>query len=200
MRPFRFNLLTAAVMTTAMATALMPTGSQSVWAAPAGNPSPAMRQAYAEQLKVLQEMMAKADGQLYGVMEYVAQRVVSHYHWKGSMPQPGWDQDTLRTALARQYSGNPYFIADEKFQQIDQAAADHLSLQFLYDSNLSEEVVAKYKLRAPDDWRAKPGTITVITGKDNLALVWGANAEGVSLKVKDSSKPRFLILRPQHTW
>lgn len=166
----------------------------------AAGPSAAVRQAYLEQLKVLKEVMAKADDQLFAVMQYVAGRLVTHYHWKGHMPGPGWDQESLKSALAHKYSGNPYFISDERFGQVEQTAADHLELVFIKDPTLSEISVAKYKEQAPSEWRAKPGTIVVITGDSNLALVWGANAEGLPLRVRDTGRPRFLILRPRQTW
>jgi hypothetical protein len=64
---------------------------------------------------------------------------------------------------------------------------------FVRDFGLTVLEVDQYSADPPVDWRAKPGTITVITNDQYLFIIWGAGADGKPLRDFGSKRVRFAV-------
>lgn len=160
----------------------------------------------------LRNSMAVNDGQMFSQMRQVANWVDNWVVWNHRFPEIGDETTYALQQLNELVPNNPYIAGSAYMvsgQTVDNAylnaegeqettpmadsKIDTDRIVFVRDFGLTVLEVDQYSLDPPVDWRAKPGTITVITNDQYLFIIWGAGADGKPLRDFGSKRVRFAV-------
>ena len=155
-------------------------------------PRKALQAMRAEQIRQTRELVIKADDQVSAVMKSTASTLLDFYHKYGHYPQTSTQENKIMRQVWQRYSGNPYHLI---LSEEDKNKVEHLPVVFAFDPDLSDENVERYKTKPPGQWSAEPGTINIVVGNNNLAVVWAAGMDKKPICFSDSGKTRLYILR-----
>lgn len=156
--------------------------------------------------------MAINDGQLFDQMRQVASWVDNWVVFNHRFPEVG-DETTYALQQLNELvpnnpyrSGSAYMVSGETVdnaylnQEGEQPSppmadskVDSDRVCFVRDYGLTVPEVDQFSADPPVDWRAKPGTITVITNDQYLFIIWGAGADGKPLRDFGSKRVRFAV-------
>jgi len=156
--------------------------------------------------------MAVNDGQLFDQMRQVASWVDNWVVMNHRFPEIGDETTYALQQLNELVPNNPYragsayMVSGESVdnaylnQEGEQATppmadskVDGDRVVFVRDYGLTVPEIDQYSAEPPVDWRAKPGTITVITNDQYLFIVWGAGYDGKPLRDFGSKRVRFAV-------
>ena len=160
----------------------------------------------------LRNSMAVNDGQMFSQMRQVANWVDNWVVWNHRFPEIGDETTYALQQLNELVPNNPYIAGSAYMvsgQTVDNAylnaegeqatppmadsKIDSDRIVFVRDFGLTVLEVDQYSADPPVDWRAKPGTITVITNDQYLFIIWGAGADGKPLRDFGSKRVRFAV-------
>ncbi|MBP9091653.1 hypothetical protein KBI23_11525 [bacterium] len=160
----------------------------------------------------LMTSMAINDGQMFDQMRQVANWVDNWIVWNHRFPEIGDETTYALQQLNELIPNNPYIAGSAYMvsgQTVDNAylnqegeqptppmadsKIDNDRIVFVRDFGLTVLEIDQYSVDPPVDWRAKPGTITVITNDQYLFIVWGAGADGKPLRDLSSKRVRFAV-------
>ncbi len=160
----------------------------------------------------LRNSMAVNDGQMFSQMRQVANWVDNWVVWNHRFPEIGDETTYALQQLNELVPNNPYIAGSAYMvsgQTVDNAylnaegeqettpmadsKIDTDRIVFVRDFGLTVLEVDQYSLDPPVDWRAKPGTITVITNDQYLFIIWGAGSDGKPLRDFGSKRVRFAV-------
>lgn len=119
-----------------------------------------------------------ADQQLYEQMRYTANRFNRYYAKFGHLPNPGVQQDNFKRSILSHFNFNPYHpkVVESTYDApLPEEAKSHLTIS--QEPMLTLETIRSYKKAPPQDWKAEPGSIFVITNGENIYVIWGAGAD-----------------------
>jgi hypothetical protein len=156
--------------------------------------------------------MAVNDGQLFDQMRRVASWVDNWVVMNHRFPEIG-DETTYALQQLNELvpnnpyqSGSVYMVAGESVDNayltqegepipppMTGSKEDDDHVVFVRDFGLTVPEVNQFSVDPPVDWRAKPGTITVITNDQYLFIVWGAGYDGKPLRDFGSKRVRFAV-------
>lgn len=156
--------------------------------------------------------MAVNDGQLFDQMRQVASWIDNWVVFNHRFPEIGDETTYALQQLNELVPNNPYragsayMVSGESVdnaylnQEGEQATppmadskVDGDRVVFVRDYGLTVPEIDQYSADPPVDWRAKPGTITVITNDQYLFIVWGAGFDGKPLRDFGSKRVRFAV-------
>ncbi len=156
--------------------------------------------------------MAVNDGQLFDQMRQVASWVDNWVVMNHRFPEIGDETTYALQQLNELVPNNPYragsayMVAGESVDNaylvqegepipppMTGSKEDDDRVVFVRDYGLTVPEVNQYSADPPVDWRAKPGTITVITNDQYLFVVWGAGYDGKPLRDFGSKRVRFAV-------
>lgn len=145
-----------------------------------------------DQINLSRQEIARRDqlllDEVRGVRQRLALRIKQLDSFKGARPEllPTTVDDCryLASELAGGLGSNPFDSSKDR---------ERLSLVFL--SSLSKNDLAAIRSNPPASWRAEPGTITIIHNGYDLAVFWGASADGRPLRNLETGEFRILTLQ-----
>jgi len=164
-----------------------------------------------QQQRALSNSMAVNDGQLFGQMRSVAAWVDNWVVFNHRFPEIGDESTYALQQLNELVPNNPYlpgsayavpgmtvdnaYLNNEGEQSTAMADSkvDSDRIHFVRDYGLTVSEVDEFSKDPPADWRASPGTITIITNDQYLFIVWGAGANGKPLRDLVSKRVRFAV-------
>ena len=170
-----------------------------------------------EEKSAMANSMAVNDSQLFSQMRAVASWVDNYVVWNHRFPEIGDESTYAFQQLNDLVPNNPYISgssyvvpgvpSDNTYLQNQGEAiapampgskADGDRIRFVRDYGLTVPAVDEYSKDPPVDWRAAPGTITIITNDQYLFIVWGAGADGKPLRDLSTKRVRFAVGNYQH--
>lgn len=156
--------------------------------------------------------MAINDGQMFEQMRRVANWVDNWVVFNHRFPEIGDETTYALQQLNELVPNNPYiagsaymvagetvdnaYLSQQGEQQpppMADSKIDDDRIVFVRDFGLTVPEIDQYSVDPPVDWRAKPGTITVITNDQYLFIIWGAGADGKPLRDFGSKRVRFAV-------
>lgn len=145
-----------------------------------------------EQINLSRQEIARRDRLLLDEVRAVRQRLALRIKrldgFKGArlelLPTTVDDCRYLAGELAGGLGSNPFDSGKDR---------ERLSLVLL--SSLSQNDLAEIRRNPPASWRAEPGTITIIHNGYDLAVFWGASADGRPLRDLETGEYRILTLK-----
>jgi hypothetical protein len=160
----------------------------------------------------LMTSMAINDGQMFDQMRQVANWVDNWVVWNHRFPEIGDETTYALQQLNELIPNNPYiagsaymvsgetvdnaYLVQEGEPQTPPMADSKIDsdrIVFVRDFGLTVPEIDQYSVDPPVDWRAKPGTVTVITNDQYLFIIWGAGADGKPLRDFGSKRVRFAV-------
>ncbi len=170
-----------------------------------------------EQQHAVASAMAVNDGELFSQMRAVASWVDNYVVWNHRFPELGDESTAAFQQLNDLVPNNPYLPgasyvvpgvpSDNTYLKNEGEAiippmpgskVDGDRIRFVRDYGLTVLAVDEYSKDPPLDWRAAPGTITIITNDQYLFVVWGAGADGKPLRDYSTNRVRFAVGNYQH--
>lgn len=129
---------------------------------------------YVAAFKQAQEKRQEADRKLRAAMEDAADWLVGFRLRSGHFPEPGLEQERATAALQKRILGcNPYSATG--VPQLSELKP--CPIRFVNQSVLGPSQVKDWEKSVPTDWRALPGTVTVIHNNYDYLVLWGASAD-----------------------
>lgn len=139
--------------------------------------------AYAEQFRAMMEQVVKADNVMFAQMQIIARRLDAYYAKHGHLPYAGTQQEKFKAAADKVLPGNPYRPqTTEHYYRMKLEDDGRSKMYFLNDSFLSKEAVKAYRAKAPDGWKADPGTIMVMVNGESTYAIWATSADRMPLR------------------
>ena len=139
--------------------------------------------------KQAQDRRQEADNKLIGNMETIAAWLVQFRLKFGHFPEAGVEQDkALHYLQTRIIKPNPYTQTGIASAEESKALCP---LRFICESNLNESKRLEWEKKAPPEWRAEPGSITVFINQQTDLVIWGAGAD--HLPVVDQKNNRSYL-------
>jgi len=144
-----------------------------------------------EQINLSRKEIARRDQlllqEMRSVRKRLALRIKQLSSLKGTRPEllPTTVDDCryLAAELAGELGSNPFDTGK---------GGDRLNLVLL--SSLSNNDLAALRSNPPHSWQAEPGTINIIHNGYDLAVFWGASADGRPLRDLSTGEYRILTL------
>lgn len=136
-----------------------------------------------------QEKRIQADKKLLNIMEDVADWLTDFRFRNGSFPEPGVDQDSAIETLRRKLLvPNPYTMTGVASEQEKKAPCQ---LRFVSYAGLNGQKYNECLKLAPSDWRADPGSITVVYDHTDAIMIWGAGAD--HMPIYDAKNNKLML-------
>ncbi len=123
--------------------------------------------------RTAQEKRIAADKRLLANMDTICDWLMYYRIKNGHLPEPGAEENEAIEKLQRIIQPNPYSATGVQTKESLQPC----KLVFKWDNLLNDIKRKEWQSKAPDDWQAEPGTITVIMAHREFVLVWGAGSE-----------------------
>lgn len=129
---------------------------------------------YVAAFKQAQEKRQEADRKMRSAIEDAADWLVAFRLKRGHFPEPGVEQDGATAALQRSIFGcNPYSATGVQ----DSSEKRPCPIRFVNQSVLGTSQLKQWQQSAPSDWKALPGTVTVIHNNYDYLVLWAASAD-----------------------
>lgn len=140
---------------------------------------------YVAAYKQAQDQRLEADRKLLTAMEDAADCLLKFRLKEGHFPEPGLEQEQFLSLLQNgALNRNPYSATGVKSQSENKACP----VRFLMSAGLNDSKRCQWEKSVPLDWKAEPGTVTVIMDSHNFVLLWGAGAERNPIRNDKSNK------------
>lgn len=137
--------------------------------------------------RIAQEKRIDADKKLLANMDSICDWLMYYRMKNGHLPEPGAEEEKCLEKLQQIIKPNPYSATGLQ----STTALKPCKIRFQWDYMLSDAKRKEWQTKAPDEWQAEPGTITVIMAHSEFVLVWAAGAEHRPI-LDDKHKTTFL--------
>lgn len=144
---------------------------------------------YVNAFKQAQDKRMAADKKLLDKMEDAADWLTQFRLTNGHFPEMGLEQDKSTSILqSKILLPNPYTVTGVASKE---ESSKPCPVRFITESGLNQARFQEYQKKAGADWRAEPGTITVLFDPRNAILIWGAGAD--RQPIFDSKSNQYMI-------
>lgn len=137
--------------------------------------------------KIAQEKRIEADKKLLANMDSICDWLMYYRLKHGHLPEEGTEESESIEKLSQIIKPNPYSATGLQ----DRNSLTPCKIVFKWDYMLNDSKRKAWQTKAPEEWRAEPGTITVILAHSEYVLVWGAGSEHRPI-FDDKHKQTFL--------
>lgn len=130
---------------------------------------------YVAAYKQAQEARTQADTKLIKIMEDIADFLAQFRRRSGHFPYVGVEENRALELIQKRIARpNPYTTTVIASAEEKQSLCP---LQLIRSGVLSRDTRKDWLKKAPEDWKAPPGTITIIMNEKNDLVIWGAAAD-----------------------
>jgi hypothetical protein len=130
---------------------------------------------FVNQFKQAQEIRSAADKKLIDNMEACADWLVKFRTHLGHFPFVGPEEDKAIAYLQKKLlKPNPYTITAVASTEEKKAVCP---IKFVHDIGLTDAQRETWETKPPQDWRAEPGSITIIVNEYDNLVIWGSGAD-----------------------
>jgi len=130
---------------------------------------------FVNQFKQAQDIRSAADKKLIDNMEACADWLIKFRTHLGHFPFVGPEEDKaiayLQTKLLKP---NPYTMTAVASTEEKKAVCP---IKFVHDIGLTDVQREAWETKPPQDWKAEPGSITIIVNEYDNLVIWGSSAD-----------------------
>jgi hypothetical protein len=144
---------------------------------------------FVNEFKQAQDRRQEADKKLIDNMERIADWLVQFRLRFGHFPYVGVEQDNATNYLQKKFmKPNPYTVTGVVSTEESKTLCP---LRFVHDIGLIDAYRQDWEKKVPSDWKADPGSITIIINECNNVVIWGAGADHLPILDSKNNKCYF---------
>jgi hypothetical protein len=150
----------------------------------------------------------EANQTLLGNVRVVANALDHYVHEHGHLPAGSDEVDPFLKQLEETLPNNvfaedsagsslltPKDLGDGQVEPLGSTdKGKSTKVQMVFEQKFSEDTADQYMDEPPDEWRAEPGTITIVSNGLNLAAIWGAGSNCRPITGEDAKPQIFLLI------